>query len=393
MTRERRDAVRDSTAGGADSRRAGAARLEELDQSRAGDRRARRREQHASRSARQRRHALHGRGARAARVLGSLGSRRRHDLRSSDEAVRFRPSRRTSSAATPARRSAFSRASSRSVAAASGSTATRGCGSARSRTCSMRCGRSASRRGASGATAVLPSSSRRRASRAGTARIAGEISSQFASAVLLVAPYARHDVLLDIAGDLVSAPFVDMTLALMRRFGVESTRHGTGIAVASGPALPGRRVGDRARRHHRVVLPRRRRVAGRGGDGETESAASRCRATSGFWTCSLDGRGGASRARPRDRSRRHATGLRSRLPLDLRYVPHRGRARSVRLLAEPHPRHRAYAAPGDRPRRRGGARAPATRRARRGIGRRARDSSLPPFTAARSRRTEIIGWR
>jgi 3-phosphoshikimate 1-carboxyvinyltransferase len=68
----------------------------------------------------------------------------------------------------------------------------------------------------------------------GAARIAGETSSQFASSVLLVASYARRDVRLDIAGDLVSAPFVDMTLGLMRRFGVESTRDGTGIAVAAG---------------------------------------------------------------------------------------------------------------------------------------------------------------
>jgi 3-phosphoshikimate 1-carboxyvinyltransferase len=68
----------------------------------------------------------------------------------------------------------------------------------------------------------------------GTASIAGETSSQFASSILLVAPFARRDVRLDIGGELVSAPFVDMTLALMRRSGVESARHGTGIAVAVG---------------------------------------------------------------------------------------------------------------------------------------------------------------
>jgi 3-phosphoshikimate 1-carboxyvinyltransferase len=68
----------------------------------------------------------------------------------------------------------------------------------------------------------------------GAVSIGGETSSQFASSILLVAPFARRDVHLDIAGELVSAPFVDMTLALMRRSGVESTRHGTGIAVAAG---------------------------------------------------------------------------------------------------------------------------------------------------------------
>jgi 3-phosphoshikimate 1-carboxyvinyltransferase len=68
----------------------------------------------------------------------------------------------------------------------------------------------------------------------GDVSIAGETSSQFVSSILLVAPYARRDVRLDIAGELVSAPFVDMTLAWMRRCGVESTRHGTAIRVAAG---------------------------------------------------------------------------------------------------------------------------------------------------------------
>jgi 3-phosphoshikimate 1-carboxyvinyltransferase len=67
----------------------------------------------------------------------------------------------------------------------------------------------------------------------GEARIVGSVSSQFTSALLLVASYARHDVRLDIDSALVSAPFVDMTLALMGHFGVASVRHGTTIAVAA----------------------------------------------------------------------------------------------------------------------------------------------------------------
>jgi len=67
----------------------------------------------------------------------------------------------------------------------------------------------------------------------GTTRIVGGVSSQFTSALLLVAPYARSDVRLDIDGALVSAPFVDMTLALMGRFGVASVRQDTSIGVAA----------------------------------------------------------------------------------------------------------------------------------------------------------------
>ena len=73
----------------------------------------------------------------------------------------------------------------------------------------------------------------------GAATVGGDVSSQFTSALLLVAPYARHDVRLDIRGALVSAPFVDMTLGLMHRFGVASTRHGDGIRVAAGQRYGG----------------------------------------------------------------------------------------------------------------------------------------------------------
>jgi len=68
----------------------------------------------------------------------------------------------------------------------------------------------------------------------GAAAVAGDVSSQFASSILLVASYAARDVRLAIRGELVGAPFVDMTLGLMRRCGVESVREGTEISVAAG---------------------------------------------------------------------------------------------------------------------------------------------------------------
>jgi len=54
----------------------------------------------------------------------------------------------------------------------------------------------------------------------GTAEIAGTISSQFLSGVLMAAPCASEDVNLRVRGDLVSKPYVDMTIAVMRSFGV-----------------------------------------------------------------------------------------------------------------------------------------------------------------------------
>lgn len=46
-------------------------------------------------------------------------------------------------------------------------------------------------------------------------------SSQMVSAILLAAPAARSDVMVEIAGELVSKPYVQMTLAVLRAFGAE----------------------------------------------------------------------------------------------------------------------------------------------------------------------------
>lgn len=59
----------------------------------------------------------------------------------------------------------------------------------------------------------------------GTARIAGDISSQFLSGLLMAAPYAQRPVELVVVGPLVSKPYVEMTLAVMHAFGVEVENH------------------------------------------------------------------------------------------------------------------------------------------------------------------------
>jgi len=55
----------------------------------------------------------------------------------------------------------------------------------------------------------------------GVARIDGGETSQFLSALLMVAPLARGDVRIEVAGRLASRPYVDMTRAVMSSFGVE----------------------------------------------------------------------------------------------------------------------------------------------------------------------------
>jgi len=60
--------------------------------------------------------------------------------------------------------------------------------------------------------------------RGGSARVPGETSSQFLSALLMVAPYAHEAVVLSVVNELNSKPYVDMTLAVMEEFGVSVRR-------------------------------------------------------------------------------------------------------------------------------------------------------------------------
>jgi 3-phosphoshikimate 1-carboxyvinyltransferase len=59
----------------------------------------------------------------------------------------------------------------------------------------------------------------------GRAKIAGDISSQFLSALLMVAPYAKSPVEIEVITELNSKPYVDMTIATMQDFGVEVKRN------------------------------------------------------------------------------------------------------------------------------------------------------------------------
>ena len=56
--------------------------------------------------------------------------------------------------------------------------------------------------------------------RGGLARLAAGKSSQYLSSLLLVAPYARNQAEIAVEGPLYSRPYVEMTLAVMRDFGV-----------------------------------------------------------------------------------------------------------------------------------------------------------------------------
>ncbi len=54
----------------------------------------------------------------------------------------------------------------------------------------------------------------------GRCRLRGDVSSQFLTALLQAAPYARQDVEIEIVGELISKPYIDITQSVMASFGV-----------------------------------------------------------------------------------------------------------------------------------------------------------------------------
>lgn len=59
----------------------------------------------------------------------------------------------------------------------------------------------------------------------GDVEIAGDLSSQFLTALLMVVPLAKGSVNIHVKGELVSKPYIDITLALMAQFGVNVINH------------------------------------------------------------------------------------------------------------------------------------------------------------------------
>ena len=60
----------------------------------------------------------------------------------------------------------------------------------------------------------------------GRARLSGSISSQYLSALLFISPLSPQGVEIEITGDLVSRPYVDLTLEVLGDFGVSYFRQG-----------------------------------------------------------------------------------------------------------------------------------------------------------------------
>lgn len=68
----------------------------------------------------------------------------------------------------------------------------------------------------------------------GTLALPSNISSQYVSALLMIAPTMRHGLQLELVGKVASAPYIRMTMQVMKAFGVEAKWENNLISIESG---------------------------------------------------------------------------------------------------------------------------------------------------------------
>ncbi len=109
-------------------------------------------------------------------------------------------------------------------------------------------------------------------------RVRGDVSSQFLTALLMALPLAGKPARIEVEGELISKPYVEITLNVMRRFGVRRAAR----RLDAGSKFRHRRIGRPERFSSRAMRPRRptsspraRSAAGRCGWKASDATASR----------------------------------------------------------------------------------------------------------------------
>jgi 3-phosphoshikimate 1-carboxyvinyltransferase len=74
--------------------------------------------------------------------------------------------------------------------------------------------------------------------RGGEIRLSGSVSSQYISALLMIAPLMEKGLMLHLEGDIVSAPYINLTIQLMKQFGAEVGWEGQTLQVTPGEYRP-----------------------------------------------------------------------------------------------------------------------------------------------------------
>ena len=70
--------------------------------------------------------------------------------------------------------------------------------------------------------------------RGGTVELSAQVSSQYISALLMIAPTLEQGLTLRLLGEIASAPYIAMTLALMKSFGIDAKWEGNELFVPAG---------------------------------------------------------------------------------------------------------------------------------------------------------------
>lgn len=72
----------------------------------------------------------------------------------------------------------------------------------------------------------------------GELELPGNISSQYISALMMIAPTIENGLTLKLTGDIISKPYLNMTLALMKEFGVKGEWKGNSIVIPEAEYKP-----------------------------------------------------------------------------------------------------------------------------------------------------------
>jgi len=66
----------------------------------------------------------------------------------------------------------------------------------------------------------------------GSIRLNGGVSSQYLSALMMIAPLMQQDLIIQLEGYIISRPYIEMTISLMQTFGVRAMWNGRHIRIA-----------------------------------------------------------------------------------------------------------------------------------------------------------------
>ena len=116
------------------------------------------------------------------------------------------------------------------------------------------------------------------AAAAASVRVRGDVSSQFLSSLLIALGWSGERATIEVEGELISKPYVALTLGLMERFGVEVVREGWSefrIAPMADMHRPAFSTSRETHRAHRISSPRAPSAAGRCASTAWDARASR----------------------------------------------------------------------------------------------------------------------